>query len=274
MSPEFLVIAFLGGLLTFFSPCIAPLMPGYLTFLAGTSMHESKHRRRIALFTALFFVLGLATVFSLVGGVLTVLLSGASANIARTIEVIGGFIIIAFGILLSGLVRVPLLEREVRWHPQKGASRYPNAFIFGAAFGVGWSPCIGAILGAILTLAVVQPASGFALLFAYSLGLGVPFLALSLFIEPMTAFIKKSRRAFRIITLIAAGLLIVLGVLLITGDFQSLASGQYMARFEWVEDLQERLVERMTSEAEPRDRTSIGTSEPCDPTITDCAPNP
>ena len=268
ITPEFLVIAFIGGILTFFSPCVAPLMPGYLTFLAGTSMHDdSKHARRIALLTSLAFVLGLATVFSLIGGLLSLLLTGAAASITRVLEILGGALIIAFGIILSGFVRIPLLEREVRWHPQKGMSRYPNAFLFGAAFGVGWSPCVGAILGAIMSLAIVQPLVAVPLLFIFSIGIGLPFIALALFVEPMTRFIRRSQRAFRIITVISSALLIILGVLLITGDFERIAtSSSLMGTVEWIEDLQDRIIIwYLTSTKGPEPLP-----EGCDPSIMDC----
>lgn len=275
LTPEFLIIAFIGGLLTFFSPCIAPLMPGYLTFIAGTSLNDnSAQARRSALLTALAFVLGLATVFSVMGAILTVFLTGASASIGRVLEIIGGSLIIAFGILMSGLFRIPFLEREIKWHPQKGKNKYPTAFVFGAAFGIGWTPCVGAILGAILTLAVVEPSSAFPLLFAFSLGMGIPFIVLSLFIEPMSTFIKRSRKAFKIINLIASVILIILGIMLITGDFQRIAA-QHAAlpAMGWADDLQDWLITLLVGSNEAIRERGIVPHE-CDPTIMDCPDEP
>jgi cytochrome c-type biogenesis protein len=280
ITPEFIIIAFFGGLLTFFSPCIAPLMPGYLTFLAGTSMHDdSKHARRIALLTSLSFVLGLATVFSLIGGVLTIVLAGSAASITRILEILGGILIISFGILMSGFVRIPFLEREIKWHPHKGASRYPNAFLFGAAFGIGWTPCVGAILGAILTLAIVEPFSAFPLLFTFSLGIGVPFIILALFTEPMTRLIRRSKRAFRIVTIVSSVILILLGITLVTGDFQRLATHpSLMVNLEWIDDIQDSVITWLITKDPATNERGTSRSDTsstiCDPMIMDCVQIP
>lgn len=238
-------------------------------------MHDdSKKARRDAIITSLFFVLGLATVFSIMGAILTVFLAGASATIARTLEIIGGVLIISFGLLMSGLLKLPFLEREFKFHPQKGKYKYPSAFVFGAAFGIGWTPCVGAVLGAILTLAVVEPGSAFALLFAFSLGMGLPFIILSLFIEPMSRFIKRSQRAFMIINLIASIILIVLGFLLVTGDFQRIAAYHMsLGNTEWANDLQDKLVTWLSQNNEPaREAGVFDRYVECDPTTSDCIP--
>jgi len=174
---------------------------------------------------SLFFVLGFSVVFSLVG----VLLQGVLASISLTVQTwlgyIGGVIIIFFGLYLLKLIKIPFLEREHKLKVKKRFKySYITSFVFGAAFAVGWTPCVGAVLGAILTLAVTQPGSAFWLLLVYSLGLGIPFLVVGAFTEGVSRLINKTGRWLNYLNYFFGILLIVLGALVFTNKLSRVAN--------------------------------------------------
>jgi len=181
---------------------------------------------------SIFFVLGFSMIFSLVG----VLLQSVLANISVTVQVwlgrIGGVIIILFGIYLLGLIRIPFLEREHKLKiKKKFRSSYITSFVFGAAFAVGWSPCVGVILGAVLTLAITQPTSAFFLLFAYSIGLGIPFLLVGLFTNQAQRFISKAGKWLVYFNYIFGVVLIILGILVFTNQLSRVANLAFASDF-------------------------------------------
>ena len=174
---------------------------------------------------SVFFVLGFSVIFSLVG----VLLQSVLATVASSVQIwlgrIGGVIIISFGLYLLGLLRISFLEQEHKLHvKRKFRSMYLTSFVFGAAFAVGWTPCVGAVLGAILTLAVTQPGTAFLLMLSYSLGLGIPFLLVGLFTNQAQRIITKSGRWLTYAQYVFGIVLILLGILVFTNQLSRVAN--------------------------------------------------
>ncbi|MGV8142339.1 MAG: cytochrome c biogenesis protein CcdA [Candidatus Pacearchaeota archaeon] len=175
--------------------------------------------------SSVFFVLGFSVVFAILGVLLQTVLSGSSYTVQKWLGRIGGTIIILFGLYLVGLIRPAFLERDYKIQVKKKfSSRYLTAFVFGAAFAVGWSPCVGAILGAILTLAVTSPGSSFLLLLSYSLGLGIPFLIVGLFTNKAQGWISKYGKTLRYLNYIFGAFLIILGILVFTSQLSRVAN--------------------------------------------------
>lgn len=216
--------AFVAGMLSFASPCILPLVPAFLTYIGSTGLKEGEKvsRRRIFL-NAVAYVIGFTLVFSILG----VLLNGILGSIAYDLRIwlsrVGGIIIIAFALYILGIIKVGFLEREHRIKKSSGGNSYLVSFIFGASFAVGWTPCVGAILGAILTLAATLPGQSFALLLSYSLGLGLPFLAAGAFVAQSQQAIRKLAPYMKYFNYVAGALLLVLGVLVFTDNLSRFA---------------------------------------------------
>lgn len=218
-------IAFVAGVLSFLSPCILPLTPAYISYLAGsggigTDGKPVKPSRTKIFINALFFVIGFAIVFSLLGVLLNSVLGSIAFDARKGLSLVGGIIIAAFGVylLLQALgVKIPLLGSTHKINPRRFKSNYLSSFVFGVAFAAGWTPCIGAILGGILTLAIVQPATAFNLMLAYSFGLGIPFLIAGAFISQFSAFIARFASFMKYFTIAMGFVLIALGVLVATG---------------------------------------------------------
>jgi cytochrome c-type biogenesis protein len=178
-------------------------------------------------FSSIFFVLGFSVVFSLVGVLLQSVFSNVSFTIQKWLARMGGLVIIIFGLYLLGLIRLKFLEVEHKLQvKRKFKSTYITSFVFGAAFAVGWTPCIGAVLGAILTLAIANPSSAFFLLLAYSLGLGIPFLLLGLFTNQAKTVIDKvmAKSWTKYLVYIFGIVLIILGILVFTNQLARVAS--------------------------------------------------
>jgi len=214
--------AFLFGLLSFFSPCILPLLPAYFSFISGYSMEElidgrNAAVRRKVIASTLAFVLGFSTVFIALG--MSASLIGNLAHDYRDlIRITGGILIILFGIHLSGIYSFPLLNYEGRLHLEKKPLHALGAFLIGMAFAAGWSPCMGPQLGSILILAGSRETiwQGTLLLGIYSAGLAIPFLILSFFIHSLVQFLQRVKKAVRVVNIAAGILLIVMGLLLLT----------------------------------------------------------
>lgn len=217
-------VALLAGLVSFLSPCVLPIVPGFLAYLAGESTEGPPSRTRTFI-ASLFFVLGFSTVFALLGVALNTVLSSVAYDAQIWLSRVGGVIIIFFGIYLTGLIRVKFLERahkvNVKW---KYSSREVTAFVFGAAFAAGWTPCVGAALGAILGLAASQPGAAFVLLMAYAIGLGLPFLAIGLFAAEANSFMTRFAGVAKYITIIFGVILIGLGILIFTQKLALIAN--------------------------------------------------
>jgi len=182
--------------------------------------------------TSVFFVLGFSVIFSLLGILLQGVLSGSSQQIQIWLSRIGGVFIIFFGLYLMKLIEPKFLQREYKLNIKKKFKyKYLTAFIFGATFAVGWTPCIGAILGAILTLAVTQPTTAFILLFSYSLGLGIPFLIVGFFAEKSQGVINRLGSIMNYLNILFGALLIVVGILVFTNQLSRVANLAFAASF-------------------------------------------
>ena len=217
--------AFAAGLLSFFSPCILPLIPAYFTFITGYSLEELTGEqvgaiRRKVIIATLAFGLGFSLIFILLGASAS-FLGGLVARYHQFIRVGGGLLIIVFGLHLTGLLRLPFLEVEKRVHLREKPTHILGTVLVGMAFGAGWSPCIGPMLGSILILAGSEESvlEGVGLLTVYSAGLWIPFMLMSVFINMILVFLKKARRVLQFVNLAAGTLLIGLGAALIFDRF-------------------------------------------------------
>jgi cytochrome c-type biogenesis protein len=218
-----IVAALLAGMLSFLSPCVLPLVPPYLVYLAGTSLErfaaaEVKPRvRRETLLAALLFILGFSTVFIALGASASeigALLRAFSGQLA----IVAGIAIIIMGLHFLGLTPIAWLMREKRFEVAKPLGLW-GAYLMGLAFALGWTPCIGPILAAILAVAASEEtvAKGAGLLAVYSLGLGVPFMIAALAVEPFAAFVARFRAHLGLVEKAMGGLLVLTGVAFLTG---------------------------------------------------------
>jgi cytochrome c-type biogenesis protein len=222
--------ALLAGLLFFFSPCVLPLIPAYFTFITGFSLDELTTRqdmeiRKKVILSTIAYILGFSFIFILLGASASFLGSYLFQYI-NTIRIVGGVFIIIFGLHLTGVFRIRMLEFEKRVHLDKKPIHFLGTFIIGMAFGTGWSPCIGPLLGSILIIAGSKDTvfQGIGLLSVYSLGLGIPFLVLSIFINFILTFLKKAAPAMRYLNIIGGILLIIVGLLLVTNKLNFIPS--------------------------------------------------
>jgi len=214
--------AFTAGLLSFLSPCVLPLIPAYFTFITGFSLEEltesrdSEIRKKVFLSTILF-VSGFSLVFILMGASASYL-GGLIYNYRELIRIIGGIFIIILGVHLTGIIRIRGLDFEKRINMEKKPLHFFGTFVVGMAFGAGWSPCIGPLLGSIIIIAGSQETvwQGIILLGIYSAGLAIPFIIMSVFINFLLIFIKKASRVLQYINTAAGILLIIVGLILVT----------------------------------------------------------
>lgn len=218
-----ILTALAAGAVSFLSPCVLPLVPGYISYVAGNTAvagrpNQSHHDRWTTILLSTYFVLGFSTVFVALGASATAI-SRLLLSYRYETNIIGGAIIIVFGIFMTGLVRLPWLQRELRFNGNLAGGRPMGAYVLGLAFGFGWTPCIGPVLGAILTVSALSPSAsnGVTLLGIYSVGLGVPFLVSALFTESLASRLKGMRRAGRVLQVGAGVIMIIMGVAMITG---------------------------------------------------------
>ena len=238
MTSVSLGVALMAGVLSFLSPCVLPLVPSYLSFVTGMSLEDLQEGvdRRATLVHSLLFVAGFSLIFILLGAsasFLGVFLNYYGDWIVR----IGGVVIIILGLHLVGIFRIAPLLRERRVHVSDKPAGYLGTLGVGAAFGAGWTPCIGPVLGGILTLAGTQDTvwAGVGLLSVYSLGLAIPFLLSALALDAFLKGFSRFRTLLPIVEKVSGVMLIVLGLLLVTGSFTILSA--YLVRFtpEWIQ---------------------------------------
>ena len=218
------MVAFVAGLLSFLSPCVLPLVPSYVGFITGMTLPEVSGRRRAALLHALLFVAGFSLVFVLLGASATAL--GRALNYYQIwLQRVGGVLIIIFGFLCLGVFKVGVLNQERRVHLEHKPVGYLGSALAGVAFGAGWTPCIGPVLGAILGLAATTSdvSRGMQLLAVYSAGLALPFLIAAVAVESFLDWFQGFRRYLPWVMRLSGLILIVVGVLLVTGEFTRLA---------------------------------------------------
>jgi len=223
-----LSIAFFAGLVSFFSPCIFPLMPAYLSQLTGTTVTNGAIAapRRVILSRSFGFIAGFTLVFMLFGLASTMLGQLFISN-QLLLERLGGIVIILFGLQMTGLISIRALFTDKRMEPsQNSAASFSKSLLFGFLFAAGWTPCIGLVLAAILTLASTSATiwNGVFLLLVYSIGLGIPFLLIGLLWARSLHKIKRINRYLPIIQKTSGVVMIILGILLFTGFFSTLAA--------------------------------------------------
>lgn len=231
MTDVSFLAAFAGGVFSFISPCVLPLVPGYISFISGVSFDklkgaddanpaEAAARRRRLLFTSLAFVAGLSLVFISFGASATVLAKLLGRH-QPVLEKIAGVVVIIFGLHLAGIFRIKWLDMDTRKQTSNRPAGLLGAFVVGVAFAFGWTPCIGPILGGILVIAGSKEtvSEGVALLAVYSAGLGVPFILTALAMDRFFLASARIRKHYLMIERVSGGLLILLGLLIITNQF-------------------------------------------------------
>jgi cytochrome c-type biogenesis protein len=221
--------AFVAGLISFLSPCVLPLVPGYVSLISGAGVeelktHDSQLLRRVML-QSVMFILGFSVVFITLGALATSV-GQLLARYKSLLAHVAGVVIILFGLHLTGILRINALYADKRLHGVKGGTSPLGAFVIGFAFAFGWTPCVGPILSVILAFAIEQDTvlKGVFLLAIYSLGLAVPFLLTSLGIERFLVFYRRFQKHMHVLEVASGGLLIVLGILLVIGRFTIISS--------------------------------------------------
>jgi cytochrome c-type biogenesis protein len=243
------LLAMAAGLLSFLSPCVLPLLPSYLSFIAGLSFEElqgtvaNPRTRRAILVNSLLFVLGFSIVFIALGAGATLVgqvLFGYQVLIRR----IGGAFVALMGLYVAGWLRIPFLMREWRAELSSRPAGRLGAVLTGITFAAGWTPCIGPILGSILTLASVTQTvgTGILMLAAYSIGLAIPFLLSSLMIDRFLVFFDRFKRFFPVVTRVSGIILIVVGLLLLFDYFAALSRMAFNLTPDWVTAIERSLL--------------------------------
>jgi len=224
-----ILVAFSAGLISFLSPCILPLIPSYMAFITGVSIEELSSQeslrqvRKKVVFNSIAFILGFSIIFIALGASATFIGKFLSDNI-RWFEIVGGAIVIILGLHFTGILRIKFLDREKSIHLKKKPLGYLGTLLVGMAFGTGWTPCVGPILGGILTLAATTQDlfKGILMLALYSLGLGIPFFISGIILHKFFEYFKVIRKYFKVIQIAGGGLLIAVGVMLILGYFSAI----------------------------------------------------
>lgn len=219
-----LATAFAAGVVSFLSPCVLPLVPAYLSYVAGHSINAiqqraNAHSRMEAVALSMFFVTGFSAVFIALGASASAL-GRLLLQYRYEANIVGGVIVIVFGLVMLGMMRDgSWFNRDIRFYPRLRGGQPAAALVLGLAFGFGWTPCIGPVLGAILTVSAAQSAAsgGVALLSAYSLGLGVPFLLTAAFAGTAVGRLKALRRLGRGLQIAAGAIMIAMGLAMVTG---------------------------------------------------------
>jgi cytochrome c-type biogenesis protein len=247
------LVSALAGVGSFLSPCILPILPGFISYLSGTAANEAKNSQtskieteiessgssrsvqpvtlkrsaRLHIFlNTVYFVLGFSLVFAVLGVLLNSFLIGVGNGFQHSLTSAGGIVIIGFGayLILSTRLRTLNFEKKMMTRLPRFKTSYITSFVFGAAFAAGWTPCVGPILGSTFALAATHPAAAYNSLLAYSLGLGVPFLITGAFFSRATGLIKSMVKHLKYFNLAMGGILIVIGILLFTNQLILLAN--------------------------------------------------
>jgi len=234
-----LAVAVLAGLASFVAPCILPMIPAFLAYISGTTLSELNQKngsntitinRTNIVLNSVFFVIGFSVVFSTLGVIINSVLSTSAGELVAGLNQVAGIIIIGFGVFLLLSTKINKLNMEKKFFPKSSKSSYPMSFVFGLAFAVGWTPCVGPILGTILTLAATTPSVAFNLLLLYSLGLGIPFILIGIFYSRATRIIRSMSKHLKY-NVILGGFIVLLGILVFTNQLA------YIANFPLLNDL-------------------------------------
>jgi cytochrome c-type biogenesis protein len=223
------IAAFFAGLVSFLSPCVLPLVPGYVSMISGAGVEELKSPQgqlmRRVMVKSIGFILGFSVVFITLGAISTEV-GQLAARYKHVLSIVAGVVVIIFGLHLTGIFQIKWLLQDTRLHSVKGNSTMVGAFVVGFAFAFGWTPCLGPILSLILGFASQEDTliKGILLLAVYSLGLAVPFLLTSLLMERFLKFYSRFRSHMHALEVASGGLMIALGVLLVIGRFTLISS--------------------------------------------------
>ena len=220
----YLPIAFLAGLISFLSPCVLPLIPGYISYISGTSFNKLVEKKNnLIVVKTVFFTLGFSFVFIALGSTASLIGKFFLTN-SNIFRIIAGIIIIFFSLQLIGIINFNFMNKDIRIFTDRYSQNLAFPLVVGAAFGFGWTPCIGPILGSILTLAAIEEniEKGILLLSFYSLGLGIPFIISGILIEKFLIFSKSFKKYSLTITKIGGSILLLTGIAILTGQLQAL----------------------------------------------------
>jgi len=223
-------VAFFAGLVSFLSPCVFPLVPSYLAFLAGTTPPYELYRKQMTL-ASLCFTLGFGLVFSLAGVLLNSLLSFVAYDVQLWLSRAGGVLIVLFGMYVMGVFSLPFFDRQRVIQVKPFKSRYFTSFLFGAAFAAGWTPCVGAVLGAILGLAASEPAGAFGLLFTYAIGFSLPFILAGIFADSVAKIVQRFGGLSRPVMILFGIILVVIGVFVFTQTLGAVSNIDAIIRY-------------------------------------------
>ena len=217
-----LLVALGAGLISFLSPCVLPLIPGYISYVSGNSLNELIERKKVNIIPTILFTVGFSIVFIIFGAASTFLGQFLLQN-SFELRILAGVIIIIFSLHIMGIINLKFLNYEKRIQTNNNKNFY-SPIIIGAAFGFGWTPCIGPILGSILVLAATEESinKGVLLLFFYSLGLAIPFIISGFLIQKFLIFSKNFKKNINIVSKIGGSILLVTGVLILTNQLQIL----------------------------------------------------
>jgi len=224
-----LLVAFGAGLISFLSPCVLPLIPGYISYILGSSLNELLEKKSINLIPIILFTVGFSLVFIAFGATAT-FLGSIILNNSYELRIVAGLIIIVFSLHIMGVINLKFLNYEKRIKAEKNSSKF-SSILVGMAFGFGWTPCIGPILGSILVLASIEQSlnRGILLLFFYSLGLAIPFILSGYLIQKFMTFSKNLKKNINIISKVGGSLLFITGLLIITNQLQAI--GFYLLEY-------------------------------------------
>ncbi len=217
-----LVIAFGAGFISFLSPCVLPLIPGYIAFISGQSLNELLAKKKISLIPLILFSLGFSFIFIIFGAAAS-LLGKIFLQNSNTLRTVAGLIIVVFSLQLIGIINISFLNFEKKIYTKKNNNIW-FSFIVGMAFGFGWTPCIGPILGSILALASTEETiyKAIILLSFYSLGLAIPFIFSGYLMQKFLIFSKNFRKNINLVSKIGGSILLITGILILTNQLQTL----------------------------------------------------
>ncbi len=219
-----LSIAFLAGLISFLSPCVLPLIPGYIAYISGTSLSKIRAKKEnLIIIKTIFFTLGFSFVFITLGSTASLIGKFFLTN-SNILRIIAGIIIIFFSLQIIGIINLNIMNKDIRFFTGQYNNNLAFPFIVGAAFGFGWTPCIGPILGSIITLAALEEniGRGILLLSFYSLGLAIPFIISGVLIDKFLLFSKNFKKYTLIISKIGGAILLLTGIAILTNQLQVL----------------------------------------------------
>ncbi len=219
-----LPVAFLAGLVSFLSPCVLPLIPGYISYISGTSLDKiTNEKRNLIVIKTIFFTLGFSFVFIALGSTASLIGNFFLIN-SNIFRIIAGVIIILFSLQLMRIINLKFMNKDIRFFTSQYSNNLTFPLLVGAAFGFGWTPCIGPILGSILALAAIEEnvSKSILLLSFYSLGLAIPFIISGILIDKFLFFSKSFRKYISFITKVSGAILLLTGIAILTGQLQIL----------------------------------------------------